>query len=468
MLPAHPRVVRAAARDVPPRRDPDAGHDAVHGARHRPAHRARAGHDRRRRRRGGRQARDGARPVLLAAPRDRRRHTRWRTGDERYDGLRARASDAEPTARADARRRSAAPVLHLGHRGRRRRWCSTPRPATASGTRSPARFWLDLTPDDLHWTLSDTGWAKAAWGKLFGPWSMGACVVRSAIRAAGSTRRDACGVLRAPERDHLLRAAHRLPGDRARRTWRVRPVARCATASSAGEPLNPEVIDAWQRGAPALTIHDGYGQTETVVLVANFPLPRGAARARWASRRRATTSTSSRTTASAVAAGRGGRHRRPRRSPSGRSGCSRGTGATTTANAARLPRRLVLHRRPRGARRGRLLLVRRAGPTTSSSRPATAIGPFEVGVGAASSTRRWPSPPSSACRTTGAASIIKAFVVLAPGREAVATSSRASCRSTSSSVTAPYKYPREIEFVDRAAQDDQRARSAAVELRLRS
>ena len=43
--------------------DPDAGHDAVHGARHRPAHRARTGHGRRRRRRGGGQARRGARPV---------------------------------------------------------------------------------------------------------------------------------------------------------------------------------------------------------------------------------------------------------------------------------------------------------------------------------------------------------------------------------------------------------------------
>ena len=33
-----------------------------------------------------------------------------------------------------------------------------------------ARFWHDLGPDDIHWTVSDTGWAKAAWGKLFGQW----------------------------------------------------------------------------------------------------------------------------------------------------------------------------------------------------------------------------------------------------------------------------------------------------------
>ena len=39
-----------------------------------------------------------------------------------------------------------------------------------------ARFWQDLHPGDLHWTITDMGWAKAAWGKLFGQWRMGAAV----------------------------------------------------------------------------------------------------------------------------------------------------------------------------------------------------------------------------------------------------------------------------------------------------
>jgi medium-chain acyl-CoA synthetase len=38
------------------------------------------------------------------------------------------------------------------------------------------KYWLDLRPDDVHWNLSDTGWAKAAWSSLFGPWHMGATV----------------------------------------------------------------------------------------------------------------------------------------------------------------------------------------------------------------------------------------------------------------------------------------------------
>src|SRR6266508_5074309 len=36
------------------------------------------------------------------------------------------------------------------------------------------KYWLDLSPADLHWNMSETGWAKAAWSNLFGPWNMGA------------------------------------------------------------------------------------------------------------------------------------------------------------------------------------------------------------------------------------------------------------------------------------------------------
>src|SRR6266487_6752284 len=44
------------------------------------------------------------------------------------------------------------------------------------GHRITGRFWLDLGPDDLHLNLSETGWAKAAWSSLFGPWNMGAAL----------------------------------------------------------------------------------------------------------------------------------------------------------------------------------------------------------------------------------------------------------------------------------------------------
>ena len=134
--PAHPRVVRAAARDVPPRRRADARHDALHGARHRPAHRARAGHGRRRRRRGRRQARDGARPVPVTAPRDRRR----RAGGGRRRALRGPA--ARRQRRGADRRGSRVPTIRCSCTSprapwRRRRWCSTRTPRWAPVTRSP-------------------------------------------------------------------------------------------------------------------------------------------------------------------------------------------------------------------------------------------------------------------------------------------------------------------------------------------
>jgi len=44
------------------------------------------------------------------------------------------------------------------------------------GHRITGELWLDLRPDDIHWCITDTGWAKAAWSCVFGPWQMGACV----------------------------------------------------------------------------------------------------------------------------------------------------------------------------------------------------------------------------------------------------------------------------------------------------
>src|SRR5262249_25979373 len=44
------------------------------------------------------------------------------------------------------------------------------------GHRATGELWLDLKPEDVHWCLTDTGWAKAAWSCLFGPWQRGACV----------------------------------------------------------------------------------------------------------------------------------------------------------------------------------------------------------------------------------------------------------------------------------------------------
>ena len=130
------------------------------------------------------------------------------------------------------------------------------------------KYWLNLKPTDLHWNLSDTGWAKAAYSNLFGPWNMGAAL----FTFDGRGRFDARQTLELLERYPISTfcappTAYRLLilEDLAR--YKLSTLRYCV---GAGEPLNPEVIESWQRGT-GQTIRDGYGQTETAILVANFP-----------------------------------------------------------------------------------------------------------------------------------------------------------------------------------------------------
>jgi len=72
-------------------------------------------------------------------------------------------------------------LLYLGHHGRGKDGASTAR-AMRSAISSPSRFWHDVHENDLHFTFSDTGWAKSAWGKLYGPWLQGAAIFVYDIR----------------------------------------------------------------------------------------------------------------------------------------------------------------------------------------------------------------------------------------------------------------------------------------------
>jgi acetyl-CoA synthetase/medium-chain acyl-CoA synthetase len=115
--------------------------------------------------------------------------------------------------------------------------------------RYTTRFWHGARDGDRLWTTSDTGWAKAAYGVIFGPWSAGAEVFL------------APQVFCAPPTEFRLLVKEDLRG------LDASPLRECV---SAGEPLNPEVIRAW-REATGITIRDGYGQTETILLVGNLP-----------------------------------------------------------------------------------------------------------------------------------------------------------------------------------------------------
>ena len=130
-----------------------------------------------------------------------------------------------------------------------------------------AKYWHDLTASDLMWTLSDTGWAKAAYGKLFGQWTLGAAVMQHDARG----RFDAPLTLSLLERHGVTSfcappTAYRMLVLEDLSKYKMDNLRHC---TGAGEPLNPEVMKQWEDGT-GLVIYDGYGQTETVLLVGNF------------------------------------------------------------------------------------------------------------------------------------------------------------------------------------------------------
>ncbi len=127
-------------------------------------------------------------------------------------------------------------------------------------------YWIGLRPGDVHLNLSSPGWAKHAWSCLFAPWNAQACVL-----AYQYERFDPSALL-----DQLVRCrvttfcapptVWRMLIQQDLRRWPV--VLR--EAVSAGEPLNPEVIEQ-VRQAWGVTLRDGYGQTETTAQIGNCP-----------------------------------------------------------------------------------------------------------------------------------------------------------------------------------------------------
>lgn len=130
-----------------------------------------------------------------------------------------------------------------------------------------ARFWHDLRPGDRHWTVTDTGWAKAAWGGLFGQMHERATIVQVALG-----RPDADTILGIIARHRITSfcAPPTLYRTLVQADLSAHDLSALRHCTSAGEPLNPEVIKAWSAGTDGLTVYDAYGQTETSVLVANY------------------------------------------------------------------------------------------------------------------------------------------------------------------------------------------------------
>ena len=127
-------------------------------------------------------------------------------------------------------------------------------------------YWIGLQAGDLHWNISSPGWGKHAWSCFFAPWIAGATVFIfnyhrfDARRVLDVLVAKQVSTLCAPPTVWRMLIQERLGG------WAVA----LRELLSAGEPLNPEVIEQVQ-AAWGLTIRDGFGQTETTALVGNPP-----------------------------------------------------------------------------------------------------------------------------------------------------------------------------------------------------
>lgn len=301
------------------------------------------------------------------------------------------------------------------------------------------RYWLDLRPDDLHWNLSDTGWAKAAYSNLFGPWHMGAALLIVDDRG----RFDAKRCLTLLEKHEVTTfcappTAYRMIVLEDLRQFSLRRLRHCV---GAGEPLNPEVIEAWKAGT-GLTIYDGYGQTETVLLVANFrclPIKPGSMGKPMPGLEVAVIDEEGQEVPPKVEGDLAVRVRPTRpaglfreywRNPEATANCLRGDWYVTGDRGVR-------------DEDGYLWFVGRADDVIISA--GYRIGPFEVESAlvehaAVAEAAVVASPDEMR------GSLVKAFVILAPGHEPSPRLAE-ELQEHVKRVTAPYKYPREIEFV---------------------
>jgi acyl-coenzyme A synthetase/AMP-(fatty) acid ligase len=128
------------------------------------------------------------------------------------------------------------------------------------GQRVQAKHWFGARSGDLAWCTAASGWSKSARNVFIAPWLMGATALLHDARFDPDERLDVA------EREGvnvlcMAPTEYRAVAKRAR--LRELPALRHAVA--AGEPLNPEIVHLW-RDAVGIEIHDGYGQTETGAL----------------------------------------------------------------------------------------------------------------------------------------------------------------------------------------------------------
>jgi len=129
-----------------------------------------------------------------------------------------------------------------------------------------AKHWHNVRPDGIHFTIADTGWGKAVWGKYYGQWLMEACVFTydfdrfHAGEILGLIDKYQITTLCCPPTMYRLMMQE---------DFEKYSLASLEYSTTAGEALNPDLFEFWKKQT-GLTIYEGFGQTETPLTVANL------------------------------------------------------------------------------------------------------------------------------------------------------------------------------------------------------
>lgn len=127
-------------------------------------------------------------------------------------------------------------------------------------------FWHRVVDGGLHFTISDTGWLKSLWGKLYGQW-----FGESAVFVYDFDKFDGADILEKLEKYKVTTfcvppTMYRMMLANDVKSYDLSSLTHCCTA---GEALNPEIYNKWYE-ATGLKIYEGFGQTETTLCVATI------------------------------------------------------------------------------------------------------------------------------------------------------------------------------------------------------
>lgn len=132
--------------------------------------------------------------------------------------------------------------------------------------RVSAWYWLTLTQNDLMWCTADTGWSKAGTSILYGPWSCGSAVLFYDGAFDPQMRID----LLEKYRVSVFCGAATELRQLAELDFEERDLSSLRLTVSAGEAVNPEIVRSW-KDKTGSDLLDGYGQTETLMTIVNYP-----------------------------------------------------------------------------------------------------------------------------------------------------------------------------------------------------